>query len=72
MAAAERRWSVAGVSLAVLALSRGMALLQGSRSALPQALGSRLDQLASVLGWAGRTVYRHLVAVMMPRWRARH
>ena len=70
MVAAERRWSVAGVSLAVLALSRGMALLQELRSALPQAL--ELGRSASVLGWAGRMVYRRLVVVMMPRWRARH
>ena len=68
MVAAERRWAAAGVLLAVLALSRGMALLQGSRSALAQALGSRLDQLASVPGWAGRMVCHRLVVVMMPRW----
>ena len=69
MAAAERRWSAAGGLLAVLALSRGMALLQELRSALAQAL--ELGRSASAPGWAGRMVYRHLVAVMMPRWRAR-
>ena len=67
MVAAERRWSVAGVLLAVL---RAMALLQELRSALAQAL--ELGRSASALGWAGRMVYRHLVAVMMPRWRARY
>ena len=62
MAAAERRWSVAGVLLAVL---RAMALFQGLRSALARTL--ELGRSASVLGWAGRMVYRHLVVVMMPR-----
>ena len=67
MAAAERRWSVAGVSLAVL---WAMALLQGLRSALARTL--ELGRSASVPGWVGRMAYHHFVVVMMPRWRARH
>ena len=77
MVAAERRWSVAGALSAALTLLRelvrpqelrsALARVPKSKVALPQVLGLRLDQWASVLVLVGRMAYHRLVVAMMLR-----